>query len=178
MKPHLPENSNKIAIIGMSASGKTTTARVIAKKTGLPLFHVDPLIYTGNWIERPEDEYNLLHEKLLAENDRWIIEGYVYRRMLDRLQSADLIIYLDNSGIRNVWQYIKKYFIYRKTGRPELPETVEIFSWTIFKRLFDKGAEWRGTEETLRLVRDQEKIIRVRSPKEIKDLISEFKARS
>jgi adenylate kinase family enzyme len=177
MQRHPPENVRRIAIIGMSASGKTTTAHMIAKKTGLPVFHVDQLIYMGNWIERPEDEYNLLHKKLLAENDRWIIEGYVYRRMLDRLQLADMVIYLDNSGIRNTWQYIKRYFAYRKTSRPELPETVERFSWTIFKRVFDKGQEWRGIEETLKEVCDKDKVFRIKSPRELGRLASLFNSR-
>lgn len=160
-------NKNKIAIIGISASGKTMVAELIAKKTGLPLFHIDQLMYTGNWNLCPEEEYNLLHKKLLASHSRWIIEGYVYEKMLNRLEEADLIIYLDYSGMRNVWQYIKRYITHRKKNRTELPDAKEVFYWRIFKRLFDKGKEWRVIEDVLRKVGDKEKVLRISSPREL-----------
>lgn len=48
---------NRIAIIGISASGKSVFARELAGKTGLPLIHMDQLFWTGNWQEIPEAGY-------------------------------------------------------------------------------------------------------------------------
>jgi adenylate kinase family enzyme len=87
--------------------------------------------------------------------------------MLNRLEEADLIIYLDYSGMRNVWQYIKRYITHRKKNRTELPDAKEVFYWRIFKRLFDKGKEWRVIEDVLRKVGDKEKVLRISSPREL-----------
>ena len=118
-------NYKRIALIGISASGKSTASRVIALKTKLPLFHMDQLFWKGNWEAIPEAEYLQKHQELIAHYE-WIIEGYIDEKMASRLTRADLVIYLDYSGMRCAYQLIKRWILHRRESRPELaPEAVE-----------------------------------------------------
>lgn len=47
---------NKIIIVGVSASGKSTFSRKLAEKTNLPLIHMDAVMWRPGW-EYLGDEY-------------------------------------------------------------------------------------------------------------------------
>lgn len=159
--------AKKIAVIGISGSGKSVFSRKLAGQTGLPVFHMDSLFWKGNWEVVPEADYIEKQSKLLVENDQWIIEGYVDEALADRLKVADLIIYLDYSGWLCLWRIIKRWFKHRQESRPELPkeslERLNIkFLWTVLTR-----AERPGIEKALTHVRAS-KIIRLLSPRNVK----------
>ncbi|MDO8489858.1 MAG: hypothetical protein Q7S47_00405 [bacterium] len=113
-------------------------ARELAKKTGLPLFHMDQLFWRGDWEEVVEYEYLRNHHELIC-GDSWIIEGYIDEKMADRLKRSNLIIFLDYPGWLCAWRVIKRWFKYRKTNRPEFSEgayeKLELkFLWRVFTR--------------------------------------------
>ncbi len=129
----------RIALIGISASGKSTASKLVELKTQLPLFHMDQLFWRGNWEGVPEEEYLEKHTSLIAE-EKWIIEGYVDEKMSERLKRADLVLYLDYSGMRCGSQLIKRWFKHRKTSRPELaPEALEKFSFNFLWLVLTRG---------------------------------------
>src|SRR3989338_1323924 len=139
IKPMQINKPSRIAIIVISASGKSVLAREIAEKTGLPLIHMDQLFWKGNWEAVPEAEYLKKHQEIIQQ-DKWIIEGYVEESMADRLKRADQIIYLDYPGWLCVIWSIKRWFNHRREARPELPrEALEKFKYdTFWKILFRK----------------------------------------
>lgn len=140
----------KIAIIGISGSGKSTLARKLATETGLPIFHMDTIFWKGNWEEVPEEEYLGKHREIVSR-EKWIIEGYIDDKMADRLRQADLVIYLDYSGLRSAWQVIKRWLKHRKTSRPELPnEALERFSFKFLWLVFTRG-ERKNIEQALKI---------------------------
>ncbi len=110
----------RIAIIGISGSGKSTVSRIVTAKTGLPLLHMDQHFWKGNWEAVPEPEYLKAHETLI-QKDEWIIEGYIDSKMSDRIKAADLVLYLDYGGIHCGVGVIKRWIKHRKENRPELP---------------------------------------------------------
>jgi adenylate kinase family enzyme len=128
----------RISIIGISGSGKSFFSRKLAKKIKLPLFHMDKIFWKGNWQEVPESEYLDEHLKLIAE-DFWIIEGYIDRKMADRLKRSDLVIFLDYPGWLCAWRVVKRWLQFRKANRPELDEGANErlkleFLWRVFRR--------------------------------------------
>ena len=145
---------NKIAVVGISASGKSIFARKLADKTGLPIFHMDKLFWKGNWEAVPEPEYLKEHD-LLIQKDKWIIEGYIDKNMSDRLKFADMVIYLDYSGVRCAWQLIKRWVSHKKESRPELPkEAKEKPNFKFFWLVLTRG-ERKDVEEAIKIAKPQ-----------------------
>ena len=110
----------RIAVVGISGSGKTRLARSLAARTGLPLVHMDSLLWTGAWRPVPEADYLAEHARLIA-GDRWIIEGYVDPAMAGRLRRAECVLFLDPPGWVCAWRVLKRWVVHRRTARPELP---------------------------------------------------------
>lgn len=126
---------NKILIVGISATGKSRLARFLHKKLSLPLVHMDQLWWGPNWIEQDEALVaQALRLKLRKED--WIIEGYIEPLGTERCTQADLIIYLDYSGLEALKGQIERLF---KRKRPEMPDgCIDKFDlkymWTVFQR--------------------------------------------
>ena len=162
---------NRIAIIGISASGKSEFARKLADKTGLPLVHMDQLFWKGDWEEVPETEYLKNHREIIQQ-DKWIIEGYIEESMADRLKRADQIIYLDCPGWLCAFWSIKRWFNHRREARPELPkQALEKFKHdTFWKILFRK--ERIRIEQSL-ILAGNPNVVRFDSPNELKSFLNQ-----
>ena len=85
----------RIMIIGCGGAGKSTLARKLGEKTGLPVVHLDRIWWSpGNWEHLDREKFDVLLMQEM-EKDRWILDGN-YNRTLDlRLERADTVIYLD-----------------------------------------------------------------------------------
>lgn len=159
----------KIAIIGVSASGKSTLSRKIAEKTSLPLFHMDMLYWKEDWQAVPESEYLKAH-KLIVEKPEWIVEGYIDGKMANRLKNADLVIYLDYSGLRCAWQLTLRRIKYHKRNRPELPkEALERFKLKFFWLVLTRG-EHKDIENAINIGKPLN-LKRFHSPRELKNFL-------
>ena len=85
----------RVMIIGCGGAGKSTLARKLGEKTGLPVVHLDQIWWEpGNWqhIEREEFDERLARE---MEKSRWILDGNFNRTIEARLEACDTVIYLD-----------------------------------------------------------------------------------
>lgn len=90
-------SAKKVTITGNSASGKSTLSKPLGVKLGLPIFHIDLLLWKPNWDHLPEPEFDIVHHEWLAKS-RWLIEGVGYHSaMLQRFATADTIIFVDTS---------------------------------------------------------------------------------
>ncbi len=153
---------NKILVVGVSASGKSTFAKRLANKTNLPAIYMDAIMWKPGWIYIGDEEtVKKLKEVSLA--DKWIIEGYISSDartfLFDR---ADTIIYLDYSPLVCSWRYIRRCWKYRKNARPELNGSPEKFSFEFLKLIWTKG-EGVSLDKFLKKV-DRKKIIKLNSP--------------
>lgn len=85
----------RVMIIGCGGAGKSTLARALGERTGLPVVHLDQLWWApGNWQHMERAEFD---ERLKAElcKPRWILDGNFNRTMELRLAACDTVIYLD-----------------------------------------------------------------------------------
>ena len=85
----------RIMIIGCGGAGKSTLARKLGEKTGLPVVHLDQIWWSpGYWkhLERAEFDELLKAE---MEKPRWILDGNFNRTIEPRLERCDTVIYLD-----------------------------------------------------------------------------------
>lgn len=86
---------NQVMIIGCGGAGKSTLARALGEKTGIPVVHLDQIWWApGNWqhLEKAEFDRRLLLE---MEKPRWIMDGNFNRTVELRLEKSDTVIYLD-----------------------------------------------------------------------------------
>ena len=87
----------RIMIIGCGGAGKSTLARTLGEKTGLPVVHLDQIWWApGSWKHMEREEFDrILMEEM--EKTRWIIDGNYNRTIEPRLNRCDMVIYLDFS---------------------------------------------------------------------------------
>ena len=159
----------RIAIIGVSAAGKSVFSRRLASKTKLPLVHMDALFWKGNWSEVPKSTYLKSHDKIIKQG-QWIIEGAIYEHMKNRLERADLVIYLDYCGLRCACQLIRRWIQHRNTSRPELPEqALEQFQLAFLWKVLTRG-ERIWIERTIKIAKPRN-MRRCRRPQELEQLV-------
>ena len=90
-------NSNpghRILVYGVTGSGKSTAAQIIAARTLLPLTLADELTWAPDWVPVAEDEQRRLFAAVAAQ-DRWVLDT-AYGAWLDVvLPRVDLVVGLD-----------------------------------------------------------------------------------
>jgi adenylate kinase family enzyme len=64
----------RISILGNTAGGKSTLARKLSKKKGLPYFEIDRLYWQADWSVAPSDVYERRHAEIIERNE-WIVDG-------------------------------------------------------------------------------------------------------
>ena len=81
---------NRVAIIGCPGSGKSTFARKLHEKTGLPLVHLDNIWWKPDRTHITREAFD---ERL--KTDAWIIDGSYSRTFEPRIKACDTVILLD-----------------------------------------------------------------------------------
>ncbi len=89
-----PSIGHRILILGCSGSGKSTFARALAARTGLPVVHLDNLWWRADGSHISRDEFDRTLAGLL-EGERWILDGDYSRTYEVRLRAADTVVFLD-----------------------------------------------------------------------------------
>lgn len=116
---HRLATARRIIVLGSPGSGKSVFANQLARLTKLPIVALDDLYWEENW-QRPEPA--VFAERFFQELNRgaWIMEGNYHHTYLDeRIQQADLIIFLDVSTITAlcgvIMRSLKRYIGDRST---------------------------------------------------------------
>jgi adenylate kinase family enzyme len=161
---------NKIVVVGVSASGKSTFSRNLASKLNLPLKLMDSFMWKPGWDYVGDEETVRILDEISAQSE-WIIEGYISKQarsfVFDR---ADTIIYLDYSPLVSAWRYIMRWWKHRKNARPELEGSPEKFDFKFLKLVWTKG-EAISLNRYLKEVIPQDKIITLHSPRKAKKFL-------
>ena len=85
---------NRILILGCPGSGKSTFARALAARTGLPLVHLDNLWWRADGTHISREAFDRALGELLP-GEQWIMDGDYSRTYEVRLRAADTVIFLD-----------------------------------------------------------------------------------
>lgn len=84
----------KVIIIGCPGAGKSTFARKLSAKTGLPLHYLDMIWHKADRTNVTPEEFDATLAGII-ENDRWIIDGNYLRTMPMRLENADTVFFFE-----------------------------------------------------------------------------------
>ncbi len=123
----------RIAVIGVSCSGKTTLARRIAAANGVAYVELDAIYWQPNWAHLPIDEFRSAVEAA-AEGDQWVIDGN-YSRVRDLIWArATDVVWMNLPFLIVLWRAATR------TGKRIITRE-ELFAGnreTITKALFDR----------------------------------------
>jgi adenylate kinase family enzyme len=115
-------------VIGSTGSGKTTFARALAEKLGVPHVEIDALFWQPGWVMTSAEELRAKVEAALGDGG-WVVDGnYTSRLGAFVLDQADQVVRLD-LPLRTTWRRL-----FRRTVR----------------RLHTREAMWGTNRETFR----------------------------
>ncbi len=85
----------RIAVVG--GGGKTTLARSLAAKLGVPFVELDVLFWKPGWIESPIEEFRAkVAAAIAASPDGWMVDGNYYSVLRDLVVGqADTVIWVN-----------------------------------------------------------------------------------
>lgn len=84
----------KVIVIGCPGAGKSTFARNLKNKTGLPLYHLDMMFWNADKTTVEQSVFDVRLDEAL-KNDEWIIDGNYNRTLEKRISAADTVFFLD-----------------------------------------------------------------------------------
>lgn len=84
----------KVIITGCPGAGKSTFARKLSAKTGLPLYYLDIIWHLPDRTTLSREEFATRLEKIIS-GEKWIIDGNYLHTMPFRLQNCDTVFFFD-----------------------------------------------------------------------------------
>jgi adenylate kinase family enzyme len=97
----------RVAVVGVTGSGKTTLARELARRMGVPHIEIDAIYWGPNWTETPREVVRARITTALA-GDGWVTDGN-YHFLADILWSrADTLVWLDFSLPLILWRLTRR----------------------------------------------------------------------
>lgn len=133
----------RIMIIGCGGAGKSTLARELGAKLGLPVHPLDRLFWRSGWVPTPRDEWAQIQTQLCAA-PAWIIEGNYGGTMDIRLAACDTVIFLDYPRRICLWRAIKRFLTYRGRVRPDMTDGCqERLNWDFLRWIWRYRRHYR-----------------------------------
>ncbi|MCC6491353.1 MAG: hypothetical protein IT364_27935 [Candidatus Hydrogenedentes bacterium] len=111
----------RVLIVGICGAGKSTLARELASRLGLPLIHLDKEYWQPGW-KVPDEAWWHARVQELAAGDRWIMDGSYSSTLHLRLPRADTIIHLDFPRRIAMYRILKRIILGYGRTRPDLAD--------------------------------------------------------
>ena len=163
----------RILVIGSSGTGKSTLARKIGPKLGLPVIHLDQEYWQPGWVATEPAAWQARVEGLVAR-EAWVMDGNYSGTFAIRVPRADAIVWLDLPRHiyfpRAVWRIVQSYGRVRPDLAPGCPEKVDLEF--LFKWVWTYPT--RSRPRTLRLIeslRGRIPVVVLRTPRQVRAFV-------
>lgn len=110
---------NRILVVGCAGAGKSTFARRLAERAGLPIVHLDQHYWRPGWVEANPKEWEA-RVRTLASQPRWIMDGNYGETLPARLARADTVFHLDMPRRVCLWRVLKRTALLHGKTRPDM----------------------------------------------------------
>jgi len=94
MEESIAMTGKRIVIVGSPGSGKSTFARALRDRTGLPLFYLDMLFHKADRTTADREEFDARVHEILTQSE-WIIDGNYQRTIPLRFAACTDIFLFD-----------------------------------------------------------------------------------
>jgi adenylate kinase family enzyme len=119
----------RLLIIGSPGAGKSILSIEVARRTGLPLIHLDRLHWKPGWVESGREEFDSKVRDAIA-GPRWVIEGNYGRTLPLRLTRADTVVDLDLPRWQCLLGIFRRLLMHRGRTRSDMaPGCPEQLNW-------------------------------------------------
>jgi adenylate kinase family enzyme len=98
---------HRISIIGTTGSGKTTLARQVSRKLGIPHIEFDALHWEPNWTEATHDVFRARLEAALQQ-DEWVSDGNYGKARDITWSRATTVVWLDYPFWLTFWRLFRR----------------------------------------------------------------------
>ncbi len=133
----------RILVLGSGGAGKSTFARQLSRKTGLPLIHLDLHFWNSGWVETSRDKWLPMVIEL-AERPEWIMDGNYSGTIDIRMKYADTVIFLDYGRLTCSLGVLKRVILNWGRVRDDMPEGCpERFSFDFMKWIWNYSSRSR-----------------------------------
>ncbi len=140
----------RIAIVGCSGGGKSTLARALGARLGLPVVHMDTLFWLPGWTESDREVFRAKVDEAASE-DRWVMDGGFITHSRARFQRADTVVWIElpiwRCLARAMWRMLTNFGRTRADLAPDCPERFDlafyryIWNWDRDSRATDAGGD-------------------------------------
>jgi adenylate kinase family enzyme len=117
--PRIVAPFEKLLLIGCGGAGKSTLARRIAERTGLPPIHLDALYWAPGWQAMPRAQWHGLVKDLLRR-PAWIMDGNYGDTLALRLAACDAVVFLDVAPWRCLLRVVARRLRFHGRRRPDM----------------------------------------------------------
>jgi adenylate kinase family enzyme len=109
----------RIVIVGPGGAGKSTLARRLGERLGLPVVHLDAHYWRPGWVKTPPDQWERRVRELVSA-ERWIIDGNYGATLAPRFAAADTIVFLDFPRLLCIRRLLWRALRHRGRARPDM----------------------------------------------------------
>jgi hypothetical protein len=113
LRSRVAASAVRVVVLGRGGAGKSTFARELGRRTGVPVVELDAHFWSASLEPLPREQWATRQADLVA-GQSWIVDGDLgpYDVLDVRLRRADTVVLLDLSFARCAWQAV------RRSGRP------------------------------------------------------------
>jgi adenylate kinase family enzyme len=146
----------RVVVIGNSGGGKSTLARELSARRGLPHIEIDAILWQPGWTLTPREIYDAKHARAIA-GERWMIDGLGRRESIAaRLARATEIILVDMPLWSHFWLAAERQIAWAKGPIEHPPAGIANMPPTeaLFRTIWEVDRDWMP--EIRRLVEAEE----------------------